>query len=446
MRGVGLHRHDDLGVEAGFAEVDLAVLPVLHLHRDLGVGVAVLVLDDRVRLAESRPQLIVVGEVLKELSDVLVDLLVVFEYGHCLLLQGSGRARQEWRGERDSIPRSRRVRPAQPLTLRADEGKGRPHPDSGLTRHCPPFGRHGIGCRPAEAENHLPRRAFGALSARRGLVQAPGPARTRASSWASVARLDSRAGPVPRVPNAANAGDFSTESYLGTVQWYRQGLQGTSRAGRLQVVAPVRVGQLPREGMAERQAARNSRRRLPAFRAAGQGVPQEGRQPARGPRRQPPPEVRHPTALGEEHRGVRGRLVELHGHPARGLPAAQFDESRPASVHVRPSLRCSTCAATIKVEATVANVTRRGRRVRIRGSFGGRNAALQRPPASEAAESALQGPHADSQSVGSGAPSVPRSTRARLRLSTSGGTRGSALHGPHRHPEPATSTGSAGSS
>jgi len=42
------------------------------------------------------------------------------------------------------------------------------------------------------------------------------------------------------------------------------------------------------------------------------------------------------------------------------------------SVHVTPRLRCRTCAATINVDATVANVTRRGRRVQLSGRFGRR--------------------------------------------------------------------------
>src|SRR5215211_3408660 len=74
---VRLHRHDDLGLHARLAEVDLAVLALHQLHRDGRVGLAVPVLDDRVGLAELGRELLVLGEVLEQLADVPVDLVRV---------------------------------------------------------------------------------------------------------------------------------------------------------------------------------------------------------------------------------------------------------------------------------------------------------------------------------------------------------------------------------
>ncbi len=81
MRRVRLHRHRDLGLHVGFAEVHLAGLAVLEANRDHGVRLAVFVADDGVRLAELGRQLVVGDEVLEELPERVVDLLGVLEVG-----------------------------------------------------------------------------------------------------------------------------------------------------------------------------------------------------------------------------------------------------------------------------------------------------------------------------------------------------------------------------
>ena len=83
-----------------------------------------------------------------------------------------------------------------------------------------------------------------------------------------------RASPVGSdyVPVAVNAGDFSVQSSwassTGTARTSR-----CPRSGGRRVGLPLRVGQLPREGLAEREADRQPRRRLPAVRAAREGHP-----------------------------------------------------------------------------------------------------------------------------------------------------------------------------
>ena len=84
VRGVGLHRHRHLGLHLGLAEVDVARLALLEAHGDRRLGLAVLVADDRVRLAELRRQLLVLGEVREQLADRVVDLLGVLEVGQVL--------------------------------------------------------------------------------------------------------------------------------------------------------------------------------------------------------------------------------------------------------------------------------------------------------------------------------------------------------------------------
>ena len=54
------------------------------------------------------------------------------------------------------------------------------------------------------------------------------------------------------------------------------------------------------------------------------------------------------------------------GHPARGLPAQARERRLPARVSP-PELPCGTCAATVRVQINLRNVTRRGQRVHGHG-------------------------------------------------------------------------------
>ena len=69
------------------------------------------------------------------------------------------------------------------------------------------------------------------------------------------------------VPNAWNAKDYSDASFAGGVGWYRKSFHLPSAAKRTVVGGAVRVGQLPRPGLAQRPADRQEHRRLPAVRA-----------------------------------------------------------------------------------------------------------------------------------------------------------------------------------
>jgi len=79
VRRVRLHAHHHLGFHIALAEVDVSRLVLLKPHRDHGIGFAVVVLDDRVRLPELGRQLLVGGEVREQLADRVVDLLRVLE-------------------------------------------------------------------------------------------------------------------------------------------------------------------------------------------------------------------------------------------------------------------------------------------------------------------------------------------------------------------------------
>ncbi len=86
----------------------------------------------------------------------------------------------------------------------------------------------------------------------------------------------------------------------------------------------LRVGQLPLEGVAQRQADRDEPRRVPAVRVPpAQGPHPPGqREPPRDPRRQPAPADRLPARGALRDRRADRRLVELRRPAARGLPPA----------------------------------------------------------------------------------------------------------------------------
>ena len=109
--------------------------------------------------------------------------------------------------------------------------------------------------------------------------------------WRNVAATDGWA--PATIPNAYNAGDFSQASMNGYVGWYRRDF--TLPAGAFASYVPksqpaldhpLRIGQLPRDGVAERARARQPRRRLRAVGARPDG-PARRRQPPDRPGRQP---------------------------------------------------------------------------------------------------------------------------------------------------------------
>ena len=82
MGGVGVHGQHDLGLQLGDAELDLRLLVLERLDRDLRVGPAHAVLEDGVGALEARPQVLVGDDVLEELAEVRVDVLGILEVGH----------------------------------------------------------------------------------------------------------------------------------------------------------------------------------------------------------------------------------------------------------------------------------------------------------------------------------------------------------------------------
>ena len=111
--------------------------------------------------------------------------------------------------------------------------------------------------RSAQARRRLPGRALGPLPARRRLVP-PRRSDRRGDRAAAAGAAEPRAaGRRRRVPNASNAGDFSNAELPRDRALVPEGLPPAARVRGLQVGAALRVRQLPRAGVAEREAARD---------------------------------------------------------------------------------------------------------------------------------------------------------------------------------------------
>jgi beta-glucuronidase len=173
------------------------------------------------------------------------------------------------------------------------------------------------------------------------------------------------------VPNAANAGDFSVNSYVGSVQWYRKNFKAPrGPADSKWILRFESVNYRAKVWLNGRPLGTHVGAYLPfelrakAFRNKG-----VNRLVVRvDSRRQkydiPPLSVRSSGAFEGGWWNYTGILREVYLRRVRNLDLT--------TVHVTPRLRCRTCAATIQVDATVTNVTRRGRRVQISGRFGRR--------------------------------------------------------------------------
>ena len=130
-----------------------------------------------------------------------------------------------------------------------------------------------------------------------------------------------------------------------------------ARDKRMSWVAALRVGELPRAVLAQRQADRRQHRRLPAVRDPAPVVAAQAqrRQPARRPRRQPPPPDRLP-ALGRSRRRT---CRPAAGGTTAGSCARSTSARSTASTSTRssrgPSCRARRCAATVLLRTTVRN-------------------------------------------------------------------------------------------
>src|SRR5687768_13549022 len=174
------------------------------------------------------------------------------------------------------------------------------------------------------------------------------------------------------VPNASNAGNFSNESYIGTVHWYRKDFR-LPRASALSkwVLRFESVNYRARVWLNGKPLGLHVGAYLP-FELKAKRVRRRGvnRLVVRvDSRRQkfdiPPLSQRASGAFEGGWWNYNGILREVY---LRRVDQFDFQQ-----VSFLPSMRCRSCAATIRVQVTVRNVNRRGATARITGRFGRRN-------------------------------------------------------------------------
>jgi beta-glucuronidase len=177
------------------------------------------------------------------------------------------------------------------------------------------------------------------------------PTSTGLSGWAPVT-----------IPNAANAGDFSQQSYLGGVQWYRKDFA-------LPASPPRSSWVLRFESVNYRARVWLNGRQIGSH--IGGYLPFEVEVPARGPgslRRG----VNRLVVRADSRRGLTdvpslavrdgGRFVGgwwNYTGILREVYLRRVDTFDFVNVSVRPHLRCRSCEATVSIDALVRNMSRR---------------------------------------------------------------------------------------
>ena len=189
----------------------------------------------------------------------------------------------------------------------------------------------------------------------------------------SFQRQPSRAGWAPlTVPNAWNVGDNSVASMTGTVAWYRKDFRLPDARTRLDwLVRFESVNYRSRVWLNGRPIGRNTGAYLPwDLRIPRAALKRAGtnrlviRVDNRRLRTDFPPSGL--TGSGDPAGGWWN-----YGGLLREVYLQRVDRIDITNVVVRPSLPCSTCAASVLARVVVRNYSNRTARVRITGSFGG---------------------------------------------------------------------------
>jgi beta-glucuronidase len=191
-----------------------------------------------------------------------------------------------------------------------------------------------------------------------------------AKGWWRNTRATEGWSPVT-VPNAYNAGNFSSASMAGSVGWYRRDFTVPSSAFAPYVHASDRHWIIRFESVNYRATVWLNGRQIGSH--AGAYLPFEFDLPSlrRGVNRLivRVDDRRSPTDLPPGPSGgwwnYGGILREVY---LRAVQSADL-----AQVQVRPLLPCPACAATIDDQAVVRNVTGGSQTVRLRGSYGGKS-------------------------------------------------------------------------
>jgi beta-glucuronidase len=183
--------------------------------------------------------------------------------------------------------------------------------------------------------------------------------------WRDVAATDGW-GPVT-VPNAYNAGDFSNQSMLGYVGWYRRDFTLPAHAFASYVPAAARRWIIRFESINYRATIWLNGHRVGSH--AGAYLPFEFDLNPRPGVNRLIIRVDDTRGLGDLPPGPTGGWWN-YGGLLREVYLRRAQRADLQTVQVRPVLPCPSCAATIQEQAAVRNVTGTAQTVRLRGSFG----------------------------------------------------------------------------
>ena len=277
----------------------------------------------------------------------------------------------------------------------------------------PPKGRE------ADARGPIPRRPAGPLPARRDVVRPArpdGPGRGR-RDFPPIP--PSRLGAHDRPERLERAGPLRQQP-AGHRRVVPQGLHAPLAGRRARLEAPLRVGQLPREGVAERRADRRARGRLRAVRAAHHrrslrdGV---NRLVIRVDNRRTNADI--PRGY-ERPNGRPGGGWWNYGGILREVYLRSFESVDVESVRVRTELSDSGKRAWLRFGVRLDNPGTGGSRVRLRTTVGDRE-RMSRPISVAGAEEPVRLVQpARAQARDCGSRERPSSTRSASRRSTAG--------------------------
>jgi beta-glucuronidase len=179
------------------------------------------------------------------------------------------------------------------------------------------------------------------------------------------------------VPSASNVGNFTPQSYVGTVHWYRKDfrLPRASRSSKW-VLRFESVNYRARVWLNGRPLGVHVGSYLP-FELRAKSIRRRGvnRLVVRVDSRRQKFDI--PPLSQRVSGGFEGGWWNYNGI-LREVYLRRVEQFDFAEVFFEPRLPCRTCAATVVVHAKVANVNSRSATARISGSFGGRRLRFRR--------------------------------------------------------------------
>ena len=179
-----------------------------------------------------------------------------------------------------------------------------------------------------------------------------------------------------RIPNAANAGDFSAKSYVGSVQWYRKDFFVPSASARSRWILRFEsVNYRATVWLNGRRIGRHTGAYLP-FEVPAESIKRRGvnRLVVRVDSRRGELDV--PSLVQRGGGNFTGGWWNYTGI-LREVYLRQVDGLDLRNVFVRPKLNCTTCPAQVSIEALVHNLSKRTQEAAAEATVGGHTLSFE---------------------------------------------------------------------